>query len=259
MTSFSKRHGHFPPESEISIRDDAPDELRGVVVDIAYESGLGPHGVRSIVCRVLRKREDAGNWSAYPNVDYEARNHVDSCEWYEVYDIIEALCAGATEPKIFERELNEYFRKRGIGWQLVEGEIQTRGEEAFERIVHSALSELEASDRSTATQEIHEALQDLSRRPDPDITGSIQHALAALECVVRDVAGDSKGTLGTLLKNNPSLIPSPLDTAVEKLWGYASEQGRHLREGREPGREEAALCVHVAAVVAEYLSKKAAQ
>lgn len=256
MTTFSKRHGHAPAEQEITVRDDAPEELRGIVVDIAYESGLEPHEVRSIVCRVLRRRENPENWSAYPNVDGEARDHLDACEWHEVYDIIEALYAAAEKSETFEGELNEYFRKRGIGWQLVEGEIQTRGEEAFEQTVRSARVELELSERSTAARELHEALQDLSRRPHPDVTGSIQHALAALECVARDIAHDPRATLGAVLKKNPGLIPPPLDKALEKLWGYASEQGRHLREGREPGREEAALCVHVAAVISDYLSKK---
>ena len=259
MTTFSKRHGHSPSEPDISIREDAPEELRGIVVDIAYESGLSPHGVRSIVCRVLRRREDPGNWSAYPNVNGEARDYVDSCEWYEVYDIIEALYARVENPDTFQSEMNAYFRKRGIGWHLAEGLIRTRGEEAFEKNIRSACDELESSHRSTAAREIHEALHDLSRRPTPDITGSIQHALAALECVARDVSGDPKATLGSVIKNNPGLIPPPLDTAVDKLWGYASEQGRHLREGREPGRDEAILCVHVAAVVAEYLSRKASQ
>lgn len=70
------------------------------------------------------------------------------------------------------------------------------------------------------------------------------------------MTGDPKATLGAIIKKHPALLPSPLDVAADKLWGFASEQGRHLREGREPGREEAELAVHVAAAVATYLSKK---
>jgi hypothetical protein len=43
---------------------------------------------------------------------------------------------------------------------------------------------------------------------------------------------------------------------MEKIWGFASEQGRHLREGKEPTQEETELAVHVAAAVATYLAKK---
>ena len=48
---------------------------------------------------------------------------------------------------------------------------------------------------------IHEALQDLSRRPQPDLTGALQHALAALECLARDVTGENKPTLGQLMRD----------------------------------------------------------
>jgi hypothetical protein len=90
MSQFSSRHGFEAEEAEITVRNDAPYNLRGFVVDIAYEAGLDPHSMRSIVCSTLREREDPGNWSAYPNVDGEVRSHLDTCPWYAVYDIIEA-------------------------------------------------------------------------------------------------------------------------------------------------------------------------
>jgi hypothetical protein len=90
MTRFSERHGYQPDDAEITVRLDAPYELRGVIVDLAYESGLTPHQMRSLVCRLLRTRKDPNTWSAFPNVNNEVREHLDSCEWYEVYDILEA-------------------------------------------------------------------------------------------------------------------------------------------------------------------------
>jgi hypothetical protein len=61
-------------------------------------------------------------------------------------------------------------------------------------------------------------------------------------------------TLGDILKRHPALIPKPLDTAVEKAWGYASQMGRHIQEGRKPERKEVELIVGMAATVATYLS-----
>lgn len=112
------------------------------------------------------------------------------------------------------------------------------------------------SDKKTAGRELHEALSDLSRRPQPDLTGAIQHAMAALECIARDACGDAKATLGEIMKKYPELIPSPLNEAISKIWGYASEMGRHLREGREPSREEAELIVGLSATCATYLANK---
>ncbi len=108
----------------------------------------------------------------------------------------------------------------------------------------------------TAANEIHEALTDISRRPAPDVTGSIQHAMAALECVVRQVDG-SNDTLGAIIGRLD--LPRPLDTALHKLWGFASEQGRHIQEGREPRFEEAELVVTVACAVSVYLLRHSAR
>jgi hypothetical protein len=117
---------------------------------------------------------------------------------------------------------------------------------------------LQESNRSTAQSEVAEALKDLSRRPEPDRTGAIQHSMAALECVARDISGDPKPTLGALLKTHGTrlAIPRPLDVAVEKAWGYASQVGRHLQEGREPSAEEAELVTTICAAVVTYLVKK---
>ena len=87
-------------------------------------------------------------------------------------------------------------------------------------------------------------------------TGAAHHAMNALECVARDVCGDERATLGQILDRYSDLIPRPLDTAVEKAWAYASEMARHIREGREPEREEVELVVGLAATVATYLSRK---
>lgn len=263
---FSIRHGYSQPEAEITVRNDAPDELRGIVRQIAYESGIGPKPLREIVCRVLRTRPDSNNWSEYPNIDEEVQNLMDSCKWFEVYDIIEELHkylgkryprpSGELQSEYFAKEMNNYFCKAGVGWQLVNGQIKFRGPEIFEQNVRSAIDTLISSDRPTASTELHEALSDLSRRPKPDITGAIQHAMGALECVARDVTGNQSSTLGEIIKRNPNLIPKPLDKSVEKAWGYASEMGRHLQEGRAPEIEEAQLIVGLAGALSIYLSKK---
>ena len=264
---FSERHGFAPSPADITIRQDAPLDLRGLLPDLAYQSGLRPPStLRSIVCRVTMTAPDQSNWSEFPNIDGEVRDLLDRCEWFEVYEIIEEIAAALQERERrsydehpatdFACKINRLFVKKGIGWQLVAGRIEVRGPEAFEAAVGSAKSELQEAGLPTASQEIYEALQDLSRRPKPDITGAIQHAMAAAECVSREFADKPEGTLGKIIKRNPGLFPSPLDEGVDKLWGYASEQGRHLREGCEPGYDEAELAVTVAAGVITYFMRK---
>lgn len=263
--SFSKRNQFAGAAKEITIREDAPEGLRFAVLETARELEWGPSAIRNVVCKVLRVRPDPGNWSEYPNIWQEAQDLVYGCDWYRVYDIIEALHAamarndqqrGEADAPKFSAEINSYFVEEGIGWQLVDGLVVTRGTEAFEAVVSEGVDVLETSGRPTAAGHIHEALQDLSRRPNPDLAGAIYHGMGALEAVARDISGSPKATLGEILKRNPDLVPKPLDSALEKVWGFASNEARHVEEGREPEREEAELVVGLAAVVATYLSKK---
>ena len=131
-----------------------------------------------------------------------------------------------------------------------------RGPEVFEAVVRPTADRLASAGLATASAEIHEALRDLGRRPEPDVTGAIQHAMAAVECVARQASGNPKATLGEILNRCPGLVPRPLDVALEKAWGYASEIGRHLREGRVPSYEEAELVVMMSAATAAYLERK---
>lgn len=113
---------------------------------------------------------------------------------------------------------------------MTDGQIVYRGSESFSESTQEAAIILSGAGRTVAANEIHEALRDISRRPVPDLTGAIQHAMAALECTARDVAGTPNLTLGRLI---PRLaLTPPLDAAVEKLGGYASDRARHIREGQ---------------------------
>jgi AbiJ N-terminal domain 4 len=254
---FSKRNRYRTPK-EITLREVAPENLRYFVLQTGKDLGWGPASLRPIVCRVVRVSPDPSNWTEYPNVDDEVNRLVSECEWFKVYDIIEALYAAMakqdaitrkTAPRFahnaskFAEEVNDFFIEEGIGWQLVDGRIITRGTEAFEAVVSEATGALQASERPTAANHLHEALQGLSRRPQPDLPGAVYHAMGALECLARDVTGDPKATLGEVLKRNPGLLPKPLDVALSQVWGYASNEARHVEEGREPGRDEAELVV----------------
>lgn len=260
---FSERHGFKPTqEPEITVRLEASSELRGVVILLADEFGVSPEPLREIICRVLLTRPNNNNWSEYPNINDENHQLLDSADWYKVYDVIEAVIAhlkktkGSVESDKFASRLNSYFVEKGIGWKLVDGYLEARNPEALEESIKAAVDALNRAGNNTAQKELHEALVDLSRRPAPDVTGAIQHSMAALECVFRDVVGNPKATLGELLKNYPKIIPPPLDQSLEKLWGYASECGRHLREGREPEFSEAQLVVGVCAAAVTYLVTK---
>lgn len=263
---FSRRHNYSGAAREITIREDAPEGLRSVVLEVATDLDMSPSTLRSILCRILHKRPDQSNWSEYPNIWSEVQYLMYDAEWYKVYDIIEKLYEVLTSDSSriardrysqrFADEVNAYFEEEGVGWKLDDGLIVARGTEAFESVVSEAKAALRDANKSTAESHLHEAIGDLSRRPKPDLSGAIYHAMGALECIARDRVNDPKATLGEIMKAYPGLIPAPLDKALGQVWGYASEFARHVREGREASREESELVVGLAATICTYLARK---
>jgi len=244
---FSRRHGFGPEDRPIETYDDAPRALRAATLQISEEVGLRPSTMREVVCRILREAPDPGNWSDYPNVWQEVMDLVLRCPWYKVYDIIEGLYAEVPSPwlrrdgpnpkEVFTREINAVLVENGVGWKLENGQVEIRGSVEYEELIHGTLENTEAEG--------------------PDNTGSIQHALAALECMARIVSDEEQATLGQLVSRyHDSLdLRPPLDDVVHKLWGFSSEYGRHLREGRTPTRREARLVVGIAVVLVSHLAE----
>lgn len=171
--SFSKRN-QCNVAKEITIREAAPENLRYFILETVREMGFTPAMLRANLCSVLRVRPDPNNWSDYPNIWDEVEERLYGCDWYRVYDFIEALYAHMKEsdddtdntnaPK-FSKAMNDFFVEEGIGWQLVKGHIITRGTETFETVVTKGTTALKDSERPTAAKHLYEALQDLSRRP----------------------------------------------------------------------------------------------
>lgn len=122
---FSRRHGYGPQEREISIRQDAPEEVRAAILKIAEgELELSPGFLRDVLCTVLRKVADPNNWSPYPNVWGECQELIEGCPWYKVYDFVEALYRQLAQSYDWEKTqrwedlINEYFMEAGVGWRL---------------------------------------------------------------------------------------------------------------------------------------------
>lgn len=267
MDFFSERHG-FAHDIPIITRE-APPMLRTAIIELAYRAQLLPSTLRKIVCNVTFETPDPNNWSERPNVDEEVRRLLLDAAWYDVYDVIERICdalnvnqhpmffSPSQACRQFESEVNRLFMRRGVGWQLKNARIEYRADPGVATALAQAPNLLVNSGRPTAASELHEAIRDLGRRPQPEVTGAIQHAMAALECVARHLGGTTD-TLGELIARQRVPLPPPLGTALSKLWGFASENGRHLLEGRSPSFEEAELVVGLSAVTCQYLAQKTA-
>lgn len=257
---FSRRLGVRRRGDGPLIHHDAPESLRVGAMSLLHDRlNKSPSWIRDVICGVRRVRPDPSNWSPYPNIWGEAQDLVYGAEWFEFYDFVEA-CADSLrqsgELARFESAMNQIFDEEHIGWRLVDGVLEIQGDELLETLIEESHEKLEASGFNVASQELREARTDLSRRPDPDLSGAVHHAMAALEAVAREVTGEPKRTLGDIIKRHPGLLPPPVDEAASKLWGFASEQGRHGSEGRNLEWAETMLVVGTAAALCSYLIAK---
>jgi hypothetical protein len=238
------------------MREGDPGPLRGFLLQLALKADGNPIELGELVHEKIYYPK----WVTDKPIFRLAEEALLYCPWNEVYDAAEHIYTYLTrnhgKPDQFERELNEFFYREGIGWHMVDGLIEVRGPEALEATIKQGVTALKESNCPTSQNELHEALRALSRRPEPDITGAVQHAGAALECIAREVTGDVNKTLGDIIKRNPNLFPKPLDVGAEKFWGYVSGYGRHLKEGHPPTMEEALLITGLAASLCTYLASK---
>lgn len=253
--TFSKRHGFARPPT-ISFRYEAPDALRFGMVQAAFHE-LSYDQIRTSLCRTLRAAPDRSNWSEVPNIRDEVERLLQDAEWYQVYDSIEELVGfiegthGYDAAAQFAQLINELFVDIGAGWQLKAGEgIVIRGDAQFESAVQHARDTLSGAAFSVAENELREALSDISRRPDPDLTGAIHHALGALEAAARYVHGSNDPLSSIVGKIG---LPKPLDAALEKMWGYSSTYGRHVSPTKVPSLNDAELIVHLSSAFCRYL------
>ncbi len=254
ISSFSHRHGYSGQPKEITVREDAPESLRVVALETAYE--LGVRGVRDIVCRVLRKRPYPDNWSA-GNVAREVEFLVYECEWFRVYDIIEAFSKAlqtSFEWAAYAEAINSCLIEEGLGWQFVAGKIIARGDEGFAQAVAMAATSLKDDGRPTSSGHIQSAIRALSERPKANTSGAVSHATNAVECLLNDITGEAM-TLGKYLDRYPTLLHPALKKALDATYGYASDAGaRHGKEGVEPSFEAAQFVVTTCAATCTLLT-----
>jgi hypothetical protein len=260
--SFSQRHRLAGPPPGTLLRDEVPVSFRMFLVNLPHaDVDIDFHDMQKVVCEALQKWPDE-NLPPY----YDYKRHIQNCEWFRIYEIIEGLYRLVRGKEglythryaaSFVEAMNEAFVAQNIGWQLdYSGEVVTRGDEAFEGTVKTAITVLEEDKRPTAAGHLRFAVGALSTRPEPNTSGAVAHATSAVECVLGEITGQAM-TLGGYLDSNPSLFHPALKKGLDGIYGYASDEGaRHGREGTKPTREEAEFAVAVCAAVCALLTRK---
>jgi AbiJ N-terminal domain 4 len=262
---FSKRFG-FTTEAPITVRTDAPPDFRRAVISLGSHYMLGGTEMARVVRQVLAHHRLRSDYFL-TNDTRKIEDLVEQCAWYRIYEVAEAIYTNLKrdpsalllrKAERFEAEINDYCRAHGIGWRMVAGRFEARGPEVQDFLEKRVENNLRIAKKNTSAEELRKAIEDLSRRPRPDVTGAVQHVGAALECLARDVCGDPKLSLGDIIKEHPSLFPGPYRKIAEGIWGIVSNKGRHLREGGEPTFDEAMVLVGLVSAMCTYLLREKA-
>ena len=256
MPSFSIRYNLRESDNSIIVTNDAPEVFRLWLIYLVKSLEVSIEKIRASVCACTYQAEDRNNWSPNDFMLSEAQDKLLQAQWYYVYDVAEDLYKQLPLNKkgVYVEELNTFFYTNGYGWQINnDGIILRRGNVIENNNFASALDAL--AHLSTAQNELKNALQDLSKRPEPDLTGSVHHSLASIECLLRDMFNASGESLGNIIKNNRKKFTSPLDLVIGQLWGYASNHGRHVGEGTEPTFEEAQFVLYTTSAIITFVTK----
>ena len=143
-----------------------------------------------------------------------------SCEWFEVYDLIEEISGDVSELLSNDActAMNLTLEKHNAAYRLIGDTIV----EITDRNEIEAIEEgLEHPEIPVRTH-LEAALRMLSDKETPDYRNSIKESISAVEAACRLITGDKSASLGDALKKVKHLHPS-LSQAFTKLYGYTSD------------------------------------
>jgi hypothetical protein len=178
------------------------------------------------------------------------RKHFFECEWFEVYELLEAVSDYMLERTLsldFNKSCNRVLEEELSGYRFVSGKIVEINAKESVDAIESAIAQTSVP-FPTAAQHLQAAISLLARKPNPDYRNTIKESISAVEALCRAVTGESHGTLGKALKTLDLRVHPALRAAFEKLYGYTSDADgiRHALMAEENLRQEDALFMLVA-------------
>jgi hypothetical protein len=166
--------------------------------------------------------------SRFTLVFEETKKYFFSCEWYEVYDLIEFIANNYPDNQVnlnFMQFCNSILERESSAYRFVSGIIAPITSEI-------EIAQIEESlEKTKSLKGVHahlkRALELLSDRKNPDYRNSIKESISAVESICKLITGEDKATLGKALgkieKEGKIKIHPALKKAFENLYGYTSD------------------------------------
>lgn len=191
------------------------------------------------------------------------RQHYFEAEWWEVYDLIEALLALLPQDQNvpLKQQINDVLRIENAAYRIVGDEVAPITDEHEIEAIESAFQQ---GITETHTH-LARGLELLKDRKQPDYRNSIKESISAVEAACKAITGMPKATLADCIREieQKAVIHRAFKDALVKLYGYTSDEGgiRHgLTENSElPSFSEAKYMLVVCAAFVNYLFTKGAE
>lgn len=177
--------------------------------------------------------------SYFSNVIQRIRDYFFSCNWYEVYDLIEVTIEIVNNSyfsiRIEEliKSFNKILEKEFAGYRFIEGKLSPIINEIEIKQIEDSISLTDTFTLSKGCNiHLKEALSKLSDRKNPDFRNSIKESVSAIESIAKVISNNSKDSLGASLdkiKERIKVHPS-LEKGFKQIYGYTSD-GDGIRHG----------------------------
>ena len=148
-----------------------------------------------------------------------------SCQWIEVYDLIEFTATYAPPDLVakFVNDSNFVLERELSAYRLIDKHIV---EITSEQEVASIQEALQSTEQLSGVHaHLKTALALLSDRKQPDFRNSIKESISAVESIAQIITGDSNATLGEALKalEGKATMHRALKSSLSSLYGYTSD------------------------------------
>lgn len=238
------------------ILDDAPEALRYGLREVLKVLGYSmPSNQRAVLCGALRVAPDHGNWSEYPNIDYEVDQLIRTEPWHRFFNALERIpqFLDGEDVDRYREEMNRLFAVEQIGYRFEGDRIVRIGAEEFHAAIQLAQNALGGDERfAEARKQFERGLDFRNARP-ADKANAIKEAVNSVEATLQIIYARPGVALPTLVSQN---IPEAVPGGIKNLWKALYSQGsgtigaRHASiGGNVPTGPRADLALHVAAAL----------
>lgn len=157
------------------------------------------------------------------------RSYFFSCEWHEIYSLIEETIDHLPYDFIKNKEsfieaINNSLEQENSAYRLINHEIIPI---TSEQEIQSIEDALENTDQYSGVQQhLNQALKLMSDRQNPDYRNSIKESISGVEALAMQLLEDNSITLGKAipkLRSKYNLHPTLMES-LNKLYGYSSDE-----------------------------------